>query len=223
MKTVQNQAGGATVIVVAGDDLSAVPTSHREMISPAVRAAFNDPVAYFQKIAFRSQIPELTKWLTALIAEKKWTLLLHEGFMFDRSLMAAFHWNCSHAVSAMISLPRESLSQRVPTGFRHYFSLVGAVHWDDFGCAGGLLDSQDQIPLAAFSTPRPKRKGFDPSKCVVWGNSIGGDMLIYTTAGKAGFLSHESGKVQALGTIEEALSWVFEKLAANSKPEIDYS
>jgi hypothetical protein len=188
-----------------------------------LRQAFTDPQAWFQQVADRSQIPELAQWLTALIAGGQWRLLLHEGFMYERSTLAAFYWQSANVQSAMISLPQDSLSPRMPEGFRHYYSLVDVVHWDSYGCAGGLLGSQDQIPLAAFSTPRPKRKGFDPKKCVVWGNSMCGDMLIYTEAGKAGFLCHENGKVQFLGTIGEALTWVFRQLLENRTPEFDYS
>jgi hypothetical protein len=56
----------------------------------------------------------------------------------------------------------------------------------------------------------------------VWGNSSCGDVLICTDAGNAGFLSHETGKVQSLGTIDNAIEWVFGELLQNRAPEFDY-
>ena len=224
MKVVPNSGGGQTAVLDVNDSLDAVADSHRDMVTAAVREAFADPVAHFRQIAVRSRIPELAEWLTSLTANGDWRLLLHEGFMGDRSTLAAFYWRSPRVLGAMISLPKEPLSPRLQAidAFRHYFSLVDTVHWEQFGYSGGLLGSQDQIPLPSYSTPRPKRKAFDPKKCVVWGNSACGDMLIYTTAGKAAFLSHETGKVQVLGTIKEGIAWVFQQLLLNRTPEFDH-
>ncbi|MDX1943786.1 MAG: hypothetical protein SFU86_00140 [Pirellulaceae bacterium] len=222
MKLYPNQAGGQTVELSTGDDLDEVPESHRDLVSDTLRQAFADPPTWFREIAERSTIPELSQWLTALIANAQWRLLLHEGFMYDRSTLAAFCWHSTTVTSAMVSLPATYLSPRLPEGLRGFHSLVDSVHWDAFGYAGGVLGSQSHIPLTAFDS-RPKKKGFNPQQCVVWGNSSCGDLLIYTQAGKAGFLSHESGKVQSLGTIDEAIRWVFQQLLANQTPEFDYS
>ncbi len=226
----ENQACGTTVELGRHDDLDSVPESHRDMITPSVRQVFEDPPTWFRQLAARSTILPLSQWLETLVDDGHWRLLLHEGYMYERMTLVAFYWQSrtvywqSRTVqSAMISLAREALSPRIPQGFRHYYSLVDKVHWEMFGCSGGLLGSQDQIPLAAFSMPRPKRKGFDSKKCVVWGNSACGDMLIYNEAGKAAFLSHENSKVQSLGTIEEAIGWVFQQLLENRTPEFDYS
>jgi hypothetical protein len=224
VKLFPNEAGGQTAVLDSRDVLDDLPESHRDMITPALRRAFADPAQYFRDVADRAEFSELAEWLRSLVSLGDWRLLVHEGFMCDRATLAAFYWRSSTVLSAMISLPQESLSPRLLgiEAFRKYFKLVDVVHWKSFGCSGGLLGSEQQIPLVAFSTPRPKRKGFDPKKCVVWGTSACGDMLIYTNAGKAGFLSHKTGKVQSLGTIEEAIGWVFRQLLENRTPEFDY-
>jgi hypothetical protein len=223
MNVVPNQAGGTTIVLKAGEGLDTVPESHRDLVTPALRVAFADPIAYFGQIAARAPIAELGKWLKALVAGGKWSLLLHEGFMMERELLATFQWQSRDVRSAAISLPQESLSPRLSEVMRQYYSLVDVVHWDDYGCAGGILGQYQHIRLIAFSGLRPKRKGYDPKNYVVWGNSSCGDMLIYTTAGKAAYLSHENGKVNALGTMEEALNWVFDELLQYRTPEFDYA
>lgn len=223
MNVVPNQAGGTTIVLRAGESLDAVPESHRDLLTSALRVAFADPIAYFGQIAERAPIAEFGKWLKALVAGGKWSVLLHEGFMMERELLATFQWHSRDVRSAAISLPQESLSPRLSDAMRQYYSLVDVVHWDEFGFGGGILGQSQHIPLSAFSGLRPKRKGYDPKKCVVWGSSSCGDMLIYTTAGKAAYLSHENGKVNALGTMEEALNWVFHELLQNRTPEFDYS
>src|SRR5688572_27083831 len=105
MKLFPNQAGGQTVYLDASDALDVVPESHRDMITPAVRRVFADPAQHFLEVADRSQIPELALWLRSLVSGGDWRLLLHEGFMCDRSSLAAFHWRSTSVLSAMISLP----------------------------------------------------------------------------------------------------------------------
>jgi len=219
MRSYDNPAGGQTIELGPEDDLAQVPHSHRDMLTADLLEAFRDPASYFLQSADRCQIPPLAQWLKALTAEGQWRLLLHEGFMFDRSTLAAFYWRSSTVQSAMISLPQKSLSPRLPDAFRRYYSIVDVIHWDSFGYSGGVLGSQQHVPLIAFQNLRPKRKGFDPKKCVVWGNSASGDMLIHNDAGKSGFCSHENGKVQVLGTIEQALDWVFGQLLSGRTPE----
>jgi hypothetical protein len=63
----------------------------------------------------------------------------------------------------------------------------------------------------------------DPAQCRVFGASPGGDMLVFTPDGNCGFASHETQRLQPLGTIEMAIDWVFEKLLASDWPEYDYS
>jgi hypothetical protein len=223
MRSFQNQGGGTTVELTSADQLDAVPASHLDMLSEDLRAAFANPSSYLVEASKRCKIQAMKNWLVALATDGNWRLLLHEGGFYERTTLAAFYWQGRTVVSAMISLPPKSLSPRMPEGFRHYYSLVDVVHWDSFGCAGGLLGSQQHIPFATFHGPRPKRKGFDPKKCVVWGNSASGDMLIHNDDGKSAICSHENGKVQLLGSIEEALDWVFQQLLDNKAPEFDYA
>ncbi len=223
MRVFQNQGGGTTIELGAGDDLAEVPESHEDMVTPEIRTVFADPAAHFRKIAKLCEIPSLARWLSKLTETGRWWLVLHEGGFYDRETTAGFYWRSSAVTSAMISLPQPALSPRVPDGFRHYYSLVDIVHWAEFGFSGGILGSQQHIPLAAFQVSRPKKKGFDPKKCVVWGNSPCGDMLIHNDAGKSAFLSHENGKVIELGTVPGALDWVFEQLLTNRAPELDYA
>jgi hypothetical protein len=223
MRVFQNQGGGTTIELSAGDDLAKVPESHKDIVTPEIRTVFADPAAHFRKIATLCEIPSLAGWLSKLTETGRWWLVLHEGGFYDRETTAGFYWRSSAVTSAMISLPQPTLSPRMPDGFRHCYSLVDIVHWAEFGFSGGILGSQQHIPLAAFQVHRPKKKGFDPKKCVVWANSSCWDLLVHNDAGRCAFVSHESGRTHELGKVEQALEWVFAQLLDNRRPEFPYS
>jgi hypothetical protein len=65
MRVFQNQGGGTTVELRAGDDLSEVPESHKDIVTPEIRTVLADPAAHFRKIAALCEISSLAKWFHA--------------------------------------------------------------------------------------------------------------------------------------------------------------
>lgn len=57
MRIEENEGGGESVILVAGDDLAQVPESHRDLITPRIREVFADPAAHFTRIADECPFP----------------------------------------------------------------------------------------------------------------------------------------------------------------------
>ena len=221
MKVYPNEAGGQTVELDPGDSMESVPSSHRGMLTEPLRRVWANPTAHFADVAGRSAIAEMGEWLQRVTVGGECKLLLNDAYLYERTTMAGFYFRSTTVQSGMIALPDESLSPRLPEALHHFYSLGGAVQWEPFGYAGGILRQQEHLPVAALSVQRPRRKGFDPKVCVVWGNSAGGDVLIYTAGGKSALLSHESGKVKPLGTIAEGLSWLFRQLLENRQPTFD--
>ncbi len=220
MKSYENFCGGKTLLLGAGDDLDQIPESHREIVTPAVRAVFQDPAAYFSELASRSQLPEFTRWLKEVTKSGKWTLVLDEAYMVERSTIAAFRWHSEKAISALVELPTETLPDGLPAEFQHFYSLVGSVRWEPLGHSGYLDDAQH--PLLADYGMEPIVPGFSADRCRVWGCNAGGDMLIYNDQGRAAFLSHENLAIQALGTITDAINWAFRELTAGRRLDFDY-
>jgi hypothetical protein len=70
---------------------------------------------------------------------------------------------------------------------------------------------------------KSESKRFPTERTFVWGSSPCGDVLIYTDEGEAGFLSHETSTAYSLGTIEEAINWVFNGFLQRHTPEFDYA
>ena len=219
MQVQENQAGGESVILSQGDDLDRVPESHRDCITSAIQAAFGDPAEYFHSVADRCKFPLMIEWLRK-VTTGPWRLCLHDGRMFGQGLRGGFYFKSDRVLSATV-YPAVAPIQHQLKQLAHYYELIDAVHWDSFGCSGGLFGSSQLCGLSGFGL-RPKSKQFPAKSTFVWGNSSCGDALICTDAGNAGFLSHETGEVHLLGTIDKAIEWVFGELLKNRTPEFDY-
>ncbi|MCE9529213.1 MAG: hypothetical protein K8R36_24460 [Planctomycetales bacterium] len=222
MRSQQNMAGGISLILDDRDSLDVVPDSHQDIITLEILHAFKNPLQYFGAIADRCEFPQMAGWLRAVTKGNKWKLVLEEGFMMERSTRGGFHWWSDAVTSAFVSLAAEPNRPHPMSAFTHYYSLVGVVHWDNFGCAGGLLGTNEHITLKNYGAPCHD-KSFPASQTRVWGNSSCGDMLIYSEAGTAGYLSHENGKAYELGSVKQGIEFVFGELLKGRTPEFDYS
>jgi hypothetical protein len=58
----------------------------------------------------------------------------------------------------------------------------------------------------------------DPGRTYHMGHSSGGDVLIYTTDGRGGWLRPKTGEVVLLGSVGETLDWLFAELLAGRAP-----
>lgn len=216
MKIEDNEDGGTSVILEEGDDLASVPDSHAYLITPQLREAFSDPVGRFCKIAECCPFPEMARWLRTLLETPRWQLELNQGDPQEYA-SAGYYWASQYVRSATIDLPGGTLP-KFPKTLVDYYSLVDAVDWMGFGCAGGLAGAGGHAPLRAFPYDW---QDIDADEVSVWGYSPCGDMIIWTADGRGGWLSHETGRMQLLGTIEELIDWVYAKLSANECPEYD--
>ena len=222
MKTEVNAAGGTSVILGQRDNLDAVPESHRDMITNEICLAFANPEPYFRAVADRCQFPMMAAWLRAVTATGKWNLYLEEGFMMERTTRASFFWRADNATSAFVAPTMNARPLHPLPAFAHYFSIVDVVDWACFGGAGHLLGAQGHFPISAYGI-KCQNPMFPQDKTLEWGNTPCGDVLIYTNAGKAGFLSHENGKAYSFGSIEQGIDFVFGELLEGREPEFDYS
>ena len=215
----ENEGGGTSVLLVEGDDLASVPDSHMHLLSPQLRDAFRDPVSRFRDIAERCPFPEMARWLNALIDDPFWILELNQGDP-QQFTSAGFYWLSETVRSASIDLPSDARYD-YPPALADYYSLVGRVDWTGFGCAGGLDGAGRHTPLRTFPY---KYHGAEvnPDDVFVWGWSPCGDMIIWSKDGRGGWMSHETGHIHMLGTIEDLINWLFAKLVADECPEYDY-
>jgi hypothetical protein len=138
-------------------------------------------------------------------------------------VFAGFHWQSPKVSGVTIALPTVADFSSKPAALRQYYSLVGEVQWVTFGMAGGLLGGSDSGPALTFFGSKFHGANVDANAALVWGFSPGGDMLFYTTDGRAGWFCHEDGHLHLLGTIEVAIDWVYGELLANRRPEYDYN
>ena len=79
----------------------------------------------------------------------------------------------------------------------------------------------EHITLKNYGAPC-RNKSFPVNQTRIWGNTSGGDMLIFSEAGKTGFLSHENGTAYELGSVERGIEFVFSELLKGRTPEFDY-
>lgn len=220
MRSEENEGGGTSVILNLGDALEKVPRSHQALITPAIREAFRDPLAYFGRIADRCPFPNMKAWLEALVAGGLWDLALHQGSPREYT-DAGFRWWPEGVACAEITPPSGQVPPGLPATLRTYYSLVDKVGWMPFGCAGGLGGAGGHGTIAPFYLEN-SGLDVDPSQVHAFGSSLGGDMLIYTHDDRGGWLCHENGRVHLLGTVAETIDWVYAELLADRAPDFDY-
>jgi len=219
----ENEGRGESVILEEGDALSKIPKTHRHLLTASLRQVFRDPVEHFHSIAKRCPFPKMKRWLEKLLAKPDWELQLHQGDP-PEFCDSGYAWRSKSVRGAMIDLPIRPSALRkhaFPQPLAEYYSLVDSVHWNGFGCAGGLSGANGQ---AALSEYRLQCHGadLDPSTASIWGWSPCGDMLIWTIEGRGGWVCHEDGHVHLLGTIEKTIDWVYAKLIAKESPEYEF-
>jgi len=214
-----NDGGGTTLILAEGDDLDAVPDSHRDIVTDSVRAAFRDPIAYFSDAAGQTEIENLQLYLRNFTSGGRWSLLLADTYMMDRDTIAAFHWFHAGQYPCMFGTARCDCDDDRFASFYDDFSLA---HWDSIGFAGGIIPLSNHITVDDFGIESPSSV-FPPNSTTVFGSSSCGDMMVCNERGDAGYMSHENGQAYDVGSFPEMLNWIFGELVQNRTPEFDYS
>lgn len=220
MEIFENEGRGTTVILVAGDSLRKVPASHRRLLTPALKDAFDDPPARFAQIADRSPYANFSRWLRVLVNEGEWELHLNQGDP-DEYHSAGYSWTAPGVSSATIGLPHKPKLAKLPREMQTFYSLVDLVEWNVFGCAGSIYEHNNLTPLTNYWLGG-KDPQLDPAQTYTFGGSGSGDMLVCTADDRGGWVSHESGRAHLLGSIAATIEWVFGVLAAKEIPDFDY-
>jgi len=216
-----NCAGGDTVFLTPGDQLDAIPESHRHLLTSAIQTTFEDPIGYFASVAAQSPFESVNEYLLELIQTRHWQLRLHTNGFNSRGI-AAFAFG-SNAVLPSEIAPAEQVSElTILPELAQFYSLLGWVHWTEYGAAGGIDRFEDHTPCRNTGY-KLKDESLQDQTVKVWGSTPCGDTYIYTRDGRGGLLSHETGQLHFLGSIEEAIDWIFNKLRQGTYPDFDYS
>lgn len=207
------------MILAEGDDLDAVPDSHGDIVTEAIRNAFLDPRSYFRQIAGRTSLRNLRDYIIAFVDHGNWSLIIADTYMMERATIGAFQWFHPSIYGCMFA---PATSKPDDPRFAPLYADIAMAHWNRVGYAGGILPSHEHMPLSVYgaSSTNPK---FPIDSSTVFATSPCGDMMIYNKDGEAGFLSHESGDSYVVGTVPEMLDWVFGELMQGQLPEFDYS
>jgi hypothetical protein len=220
MEAEANEGGGTTITLVSGDRLDKVPKTHQELLTPAIREVFSDPIGHFRRVADKCPFPQMAAWLNALLADGEWYLALHRGDPKEWESVG-FGWFSDAVRSAEITPSIGEDTAGLPAMLRRYYSLVDRVQWMPFGCAGGLEGAAGHTPMTTFPLEYHGAT-IDPANTFAFGWSPGGDILIYTDDGRGGWACHENGKVYLLGTIEDTINWVYAELLGDRCPDFNY-
>lgn len=224
MRTEDNEMQGTTVVLTAGDRLDDVPESHQALITEDIQAVFADPFSYFDELAKRCPFHQMREWIRAGLKERNWELQLHRGWC-DIAL-TGFEWQSESVRSAILELPRSCDLTEFPEELQEFWSLVGIVHWNGFGCSGGLGACADEtrntgdilMPLSCFDGNWTGAT-FDPDEAFSWGRSPCGDLVICLNDGRGGWAYLGDHKVHLLGSIGDTINHIFRRLIENRCPE----
>lgn len=221
MNQLDNQGGGTTIFLEPGDSLDSVPESHRDIITNEIRDAFTDPHQYFLSIANRATIQRFRDYVTKVATDGQWRLVLADTYMMQRETVGAFLWTAEGVRGTMIAPgPATFDSRDCHPDFVPLYSLVQLVHWEQVAFSGGLLPPSRQH-LLLDAGGYPESKVFQAESTTIFGRTSCGDLLVHDSQGTAGLFSHENGSAQVLGTIAEALEWVFGELLSGREPNLD--
>lgn len=205
-----------TVTLREGDDLGAVPRSHRKLLTPELRTWWNDPRGAMGRVAEAGLGPNTEQWFRTMAERGEWVLNLHKT-TYDLN-SAGFQVSASEVRGAEVGPPSgEPLAESLPAELAAFYRLVGYLRWADFGTAGGLEAVNSHTSLRTYAYLFEGME-FDPAGAFLFGWGGSGDMLFYTADGRAGRFSHETGEVALMGSVVEAREWVFDELLAGRRP-----
>jgi hypothetical protein len=213
--------GGTCVTLVAGDRLKAVPRSHRRLVTPEIEAWWADPMAEVRRVGDRAASPRMAEWFHAMAERGTWRLRLHRAD--HGGTQAGYDLSCPNLRRAEVGPPQpRARFDQLPDDLAAFYRLVGFMDWMGFGAAGGFGSASGHIPLSAFGFAYHGAV-IDPAETFAFGWAPGGDMLIYASDGRGGWLCHENGKIHLLGSVLDTIDWVFGELLADRCPDFDYS
>lgn len=226
MKQEPNQAGGESIWLKPSESLADVPATHQSLITSEIRTAFAAPEEYFLALAARTPLPGFQNYLQQLVTDGRCALILATADEMFGGPSAAFQWwqpgRGDGPRNLLIEPGCSNLDGISGVAFQQLFSQVRWLHWDEIGYGGGLFRSGEYPSLQHYGATSSSKR-FPVTTTRVFGSSACGDMLIYNADGEAGYMSHETGEAYSLGSITDALNWIFNELRQGRTPEFDYS
>ena len=212
--------GEISVFVEPGDRLDEVPESHRPFITSEIRRVFPDPVGWISEASSKSRLPELKAYLRTLADAGAWELELFQGDPPEWH-DAAYCWFADGVRPSLIAPPGE-VPDDLPEVWRHYGSLVGAVHWIGLDAAGALYPGGRETIAEAFGAESDwLPNGFEAGATYLCGSGPHGDSMIWTEDDCGGWFSHETGRIHPLGSIEDLIEWFYGRLNRQEAPNFD--
>lgn len=209
-----------TLILVQGDPVDAIPESHRAMLTEAARALFADPPAYFTRLAALCPFPQMACWLTAVAADQRGELHLIPRYPGGKFGSCGYYTQPigMHSVLYFPPLPSDDYDLgAAPADLQAYYRLVSTLRWGYPG-HGGMKDVFGLMPLELSDEFSAEATGLDGAATLDWGSTAAGEAFWYTDAGRAGLLRWEGLMVKPLGSIADAIDWIFGLLIAGQAP-----
>jgi hypothetical protein len=218
MEITDEEFGGTRVTLEQGDSLKAVPRSHRKLITPEIEAWWADPVVAIRRVADWAVAPNMGRWFRRMADDGTWRLRLHKASGVDFTA-AGFDFGCDGIRGAEVTPPPGKLtSKRFPQELSNYHRLVGKIDWMGFGAAGGMTGLGNPMPLTAFAFDY-HGADVDLDRTFVFGGSACGDMLVFTTDGRGGWLNLGGHEIRLIGSVTDTIDWVYGELLAGRGPD----
>jgi hypothetical protein len=217
MQLTDEELGGTRVTLHQGDRLRSVPRSHRRLVTAEIEAWWTDPVRAARGVADRAVTPNMGRWFRRMADDGSWRLELHKA---SHGATRAGYWlSCLGIRGAEVAPPpAKPVVHHLPPGLADYYRLVGYVDWMGFGAAGGLDGCDGHAPLTAFSLDY-HGADVEPACTFAFGCSPSGDMIVYTADGRGGWLCLGNGEIRLLGSVLDAVDWVYGELLADRCPD----
>ena len=217
MEVSDEEFGGTLVMLQAGDSLRSVPRSHRRLVTSEVEVWWEDPVRAIRGVADRAVSPKMGQWFRRMADRGSWRLELHKGS--HGATRAGYRLSCPGIRGAEVGpSPAKPVGEHLPPALSDYYALVGYVDWMGFGAAGGLDGPEGHMSLTAFSFDY-HGADVDLARTFVFGWSPCGDMIIYTTDGRGGWLNLGSHEIRLLGSVTDTIDWVYGELLGDRCPD----
>lgn len=206
MEILEEEFGGTMVMLEPGDRLKSVPRSHRKLITAEIEQWWADPIRAMRVVADSAIVPNMGQWFRRMADAGTWSLQLHQSF--SGSMQAGYCWSCPDIRGAEVGPPPlKPVVNHLPRELAAYYRLVGFVDWNGFGASGGLCGLDDCIGIDP-----------SPSRLFVFGWSPDGNMLVFHVEGQGGWYDQENGGIRSMGSVADAINWVYGELLADRCP-----
>lgn len=221
MEVYDNDGGGKTFVLDAGDDLRAVPRSHRKLVTDDIRKVLEDPPAYFTRMAKRTPFPKMAAWLHRILETGGWQLKLARGSMADH-YQAGFSLKAPEVRGATVGMPDRkppAWVDALPDDLVALYEMVGFVDWMGFGTAGSVFPLTSMTTLTIYEGDF-RGDPIDPARTVIWGTDNGDNLIADVDNDRGGWFGLGWAEIRMMGTVRDTIDWLFGELLAGRGPSM---